>query len=852
MNFHLGLIESHFSISRVLEMSCEVIVIDGGDDPTGQKTNARDLVKNTKKRKRTCKGPEGLGVEEKEAKIDFFRKELDGLFGYYNEMMGQRGCLDLKQCGNDVKSVIGALMEESGLPLSKLVEEVFQKVKNGNDVFGDVTLATVKKIVLLVGQREMYGVPNADADVLEDESESCLWCWEARDVKLMPASVRGVLNIRRTCRRKIHERITAVSAMIMALQKPESDQSYIHDLMKASEKIDKASCEAKIRSLMDRLSLKNSADMVKKEAKREEKLQNKQMERDQREAEKAKQRLERERQKEKLQNEKEQRRLQEESEKVEKRREKEESEIRKLQRKQLEDAEKEQRRREKEEAKLKDQLSIKKQASIMDRFLKRTKPSTACQNDQLPTKATVSSSTSKKDENLPVAVTHSMDHTLSSNDKFSAEDIRRSHLSSWCRLGHSIRSNRNQSWGMRRKPKSELFKELKLTTSKGLVHSDDSMEKLVDRWGEPVNNDRSCPIYTDCSLAEVKKFKSRKQLLQFDKSHRPAFYGIWAKKSHVVGPCRPLRKDPDLDYDIDSDEDWEEEDPGESLSDCDKDDEGESLEEGCSKSDDEDESEDGFFVPDGYLSENEGVEVDRMETDITYEETKCSPSCKQDSESEKISALLWQQKYLGNLTERALQKNQPLIISNLMHEKASLLIAQDLSGTPKLEQMCLQALSMHVFPGGSLLEILVDGMQEEDPEVCLSNSKCIIKPSSVVTVIPESDLPAIVSIIQSCSQSINKVLQALQQKFPAVSKTQLRNKVREISDFMDNRWQVKREILDKVGLSMSPEKSAGLPKSIIAFFSKRCLPPNGKSINPNETSPPQSVKPGSAVEGQQS
>jgi chromatin assembly factor 1 subunit A len=56
------------------------------------------------------------------------------------------------------------------------------------------------------------------------------------------------------------------------------------------------------------------------------------------------------------------------------------------------------------------------------------------------------------------------------------------------------------------------------------------MEKLVDRWGEPVNDDRSCPIHTDCSLAEVKKFKSRKQLLQFDKSHRPAFYGIWAKK----------------------------------------------------------------------------------------------------------------------------------------------------------------------------------------------------------------------------------------------------------------------------------------------------------------------------------
>lgn len=45
------------------------------------------------------------------------------------------------------------------------------------------------------------------------------------------------------------------------------------------------------------------------------------------------------------------------------------------------------------------------------------------------------------------------------------------------------------------------------------------------------------------------------------------------------------------------------EDPGESLSDCEKDEE--ILEEEGSKVDEEDESEDGFFVPDGYLSENE-------------------------------------------------------------------------------------------------------------------------------------------------------------------------------------------------------------------------------------------------------
>lgn len=148
----------------------------------------------------------------------------------------------------------------------------------------------------------------------------------------------------------------------------------------------------------------------------------------------------------------------------------------------------------------------------------------------------------------------------------------------------------------------------------------------------------------------------------------------------------------------------------------------------------------------------QGVQVDRMETDITYEETRISPSFTQDLESEKFSILLRQQKYLGNLTERSLQKNQPLIISNLMHEKVSLLAAEDLNGILKLEQMCLQALSMHVFPGSSPVEISVDGLPEEDQEVCLSNGTPCVKSISSVTVIPESDLPTIVSNVYILNQ----------------------------------------------------------------------------------------------------
>lgn len=137
--------------------------------------------------------------------------------------------------------------------------------------------------------------------------------------------------------------------------------------------------------------------------------------------------------------------------------------------------------------------------------------------------------------------------------------------------------------------------------------------------------------------------------------------------------------------------------------------------------------------------------MDRMETDIDFEGADSSPSCKDDIESEEFCALLRQQKYLNNLTEQALRKNQPLLITNLIHDKEFLLSGHNLSGTPKLEQMCLQALSMCLIPGSSHIEISIDKMQNEDQEACISIGKGGATPISDVSAIPESDLPIIVS-----------------------------------------------------------------------------------------------------------
>ncbi|KDO31473.1 hypothetical protein SPRG_04088 [Saprolegnia parasitica CBS 223.65] len=67
-----------------------------------------------------------------------------------------------------------------------------------------------------------------------------------------------------------------------------------------------------------------------------------------------------------------------------------------------------------------------------------------------------------------------------------------------------------------------------------------------------------------------------KKLLQFHENYRPAYCGTFSKKTRVLRRGRkPLALVPSLDYSIDSDDEWEEEEVGESLSDQDSDEDAE-------------------------------------------------------------------------------------------------------------------------------------------------------------------------------------------------------------------------------------------------------------------------------------
>ncbi|CAH8292628.1 unnamed protein product [Schistosoma rodhaini] len=109
----------------------------------------------------------------------------------------------------------------------------------------------------------------------------------------------------------------------------------------------------------------------------------------------------------------------------------------------------------------------------------------------------------------------------------------------------------------------------------------------------------------------------RAKLFQFVENYRPAYYGTWRRRSRIVTGRRPFaRDDYQLDYSIDSDDEWEEEEPGESITQSDNEDEEDEDEE---KDGDQDDDDDQFFVPHGYLSDDEGVAVEESEGPIPDE-----------------------------------------------------------------------------------------------------------------------------------------------------------------------------------------------------------------------------------------
>ena len=156
----------------------------------------------------------------------------------------------------------------------------------------------------------------------------------------------------------------------------------------------------------------------------------------------------------------------------------------------------------------------------------------------------------------------------------------------------------------------------------------------------------------------------RRKLLQFHEnekdqggSGRPAYYGSWRRRSTAVRPRRPFSKDSDLDYDIDSADEWEEPEDGEDL-----------LSE-CEDQKEEDEGEeqsgwtDGFMVEDGYLSEGEGARVAEYDlVDEGLDEGESPPAEEDGVHSPADLVRKRAHRDMCQLLNRAQKLGQPLVV----------------------------------------------------------------------------------------------------------------------------------------------------------------------------------------------
>lgn len=149
-------------------------------------------------------------------------------------------------------------------------------------------------------------------------------------------------------------------------------------------------------------------------------------------------------------------------------------------------------------------------------------------------------------------------------------------------------------------------------------------------------------------------------------------------------------------------------------------------------------------IPVGYKSVLFLVEGVPGDNDELVDEVRSIPDSEKQVHFEEFYSLLRQQKDLNNLTEHALKKNQPLIISNLMHEKSTSIPVEELTGKEKLEQMFLHTLSVRPLPGFFGIGMFTpNNLGDVDLESSLN--KPITVPLASATAIPDSALPQIVS-----------------------------------------------------------------------------------------------------------
>lgn len=370
-------------------------------------------------------------------------------------------------------------------------------------------------------------------------------------------------------------------------------------------------------------------EKLKKKEEKQKELEQKQKEKEQKEEQRKKEKEEKEEQKRKEREEKEQKRKEKEEKEEQKRKEREQEKLKKQQ--EMEEKNKEKQKEE--------EIKQKTAAAFVNFFV--PKKSDGIQEDK---KSKVTQSLAFMEFEVK------SDMKLPPSRRIPLSEIEKKTLERY--IEHQDEST---SYIKDLKRGKQIGKSVKTWPFEEVEDNDVTIIEDESNLGETICEDKS------------KLQKLRAKFLKFHENRRPAYFGTWRKKSSHVKARKPFDTDKKIfNYDEDSDDDWEEEEQGESLNGSDDEADKENEDE---KDDYEVDNE--FFVPHGHLSEDEidDEESARLSPESLKQKLKLlKDEFDQDMQSKthklkpRFIGCIWYNKDGSNVEEAIRRYLQPLAV----------------------------------------------------------------------------------------------------------------------------------------------------------------------------------------------
>jgi len=438
------------------------------------------------------------------------------------------------------------LIQGRSQPLSIIAKHAFDELSPFITNVRPLTIESISSKIKLLAQRKSYlsgklptsqkSIPVAKLDCFENADESYMWRWELCSLDLIPQGEATKVKKARALRKKLQSQHRAISNLITAIDKA---LVYLHNKASTSALAGEAMVMIAKVSDMEEKVLKFEREEEKARLLKESKLRSlNTMAEDLAAKQVEKARLDEEKRNEKL-------RLEEEK-RIEKQRKEEEKEFKKAEVLRLKNEENEKKKLELEEK------EKKRKARMMSFFSKGSPP--------------------KKTKVVNTSVISVQAPSFDSDAFHKLIDSQDNHVDPNPFAKRSPRSKASRRW------KTNRIRVSVFVT----VLSENAFAP------QPYDEERVIIV------------PNRYKFLGFHEDIRPPYRGTWSKRSSLITGRRPLGKDTTyLDYDIDSEEEWEEGD----------DEEGEDLvddDDGADEEEDAQNDEDN----DGWLADEDDLGID--------------------------------------------------------------------------------------------------------------------------------------------------------------------------------------------------------------------------------------------------